>query len=80
MRSNGNSSGGIGTVGLLGVAFIVLKMCGVIHWSWVWVLSSFWISAAIVGIIVLICAIQEWDFHRRLRKLVSKLEETKPSK
>lgn len=80
MKSNGSGSGGIGTVGLLGVVFIVLKLCGVIRWSWLWVLSPFWISAAIVGIIVLICAIQELDFHRRLRKLVSKLEETKSSK
>ena len=35
--SNNNqvaSSGGIGVCGLLGVAFIILKLCGVINWSW----------------------------------------------
>lgn len=42
------SSGGFGVGGLLGVAFVVLKLCGVINWSWWWVLSPFWIPAAIV--------------------------------
>jgi hypothetical protein len=60
------SSGGIGFTGLLTVAFIVLKLCGVIKWSWVWVLSPIWISAAlavgillIAGIIYLIAGIVE---------------------
>ena len=48
---------GISLGGILGVAFVVLKLCGVINWSWVWVLSPFWIGLAIsiiVSIIVLI--------------------------
>lgn len=59
--SNNNSSsksGGIGFVGLLTVAFIVLKLCKVISWSWLWVLSPLWISALLVivilGIVVLL--------------------------
>ena len=36
---------------LLGVAFIVLKLVGVIHWSWVWVLSPFWIPLVVALII-----------------------------
>ena len=35
---------GIGFPGLLTVAFIVLKLCGVINWTWLWVLSPLWIS------------------------------------
>ena len=31
---NGTASGGIGFSGLLQVAFIVLKLCRVIDWSW----------------------------------------------
>lgn len=27
---------------LLGVAFVVLKLCNVVHWSWLWVLAPFW--------------------------------------
>ena len=37
------NSGGIGVPGLLGIVFIVLKLCGVISWSWWWVLAPFWI-------------------------------------
>ena len=50
-NSNGNSSSssssGIGFVGLLTVAFVVLKLVGVIKWSWLWVLLPIWISAII---------------------------------
>lgn len=28
--------------GVLGVAFVVLKLCGVIDWSWLWVTAPFW--------------------------------------
>ena len=34
-----SSSGGIGFTGLLTIVFIVLKLLGVINWSWLWVLS-----------------------------------------
>ena len=57
MMENNNhngSSGGIGFAGLLTVAFVVLKLCGVISWSWWWVLSPIWISAIIIVAIVAI--------------------------
>jgi hypothetical protein len=38
------ASGGIGFAGLLTIAFIVLKLCGVITWKWIWVFSPIWIS------------------------------------
>ena len=36
------------------IAFIVLKLCGVIDWSWWWVLSPFWIPLIIVIILLII--------------------------
>ena len=46
---------------ILGAIFITLKLCGKIAWSWVWVLSPFWIGAiisilslAVVGIVGLV--------------------------
>lgn len=46
MNVNSNSGGGgVGFfVRFLTFAFVVLKLCGVIDWSWVWVLSPLWIS------------------------------------
>lgn len=38
-----------------GVAFVVLKLCDVIDWSWWWVLSPLWITAfAVIGILVIL--------------------------
>ena len=45
---------GIGFIGLLTIAFIVLKLCGVIKWSWVWVLSPIWIELIICVVILLV--------------------------
>lgn len=46
--SENKSSDGIGFTGCLTIAFIVLKLCDVITWSWWWVLSLMWIGLAIV--------------------------------
>jgi hypothetical protein len=57
-----SSSSGIGFTGLLTIAFIVLKLTGVIAWSWWWVLSPLWISFAlflfVVAVIVLIAVVK----------------------
>ena len=44
---NKQTKSGVSVAGLLGVAFIVLKLCGVIDWSWLWVLAPFWIPLAV---------------------------------
>ena len=53
-EKNNKTSGGITVLGLLGVAFIVLKLCKVISWSWWWVLAPFWIPVGIGLAIVLV--------------------------
>lgn len=49
--------GGLGFVDVLLLIFIVLKLTGVISWSWLWVLSPLWISIGIVIITLLIIGI-----------------------
>ena len=44
---NNNRKGGIGFCGLLTIVFITLKLCGVIEWSWVWVVAPIWIPLAL---------------------------------
>lgn len=51
-NNNNSSRGGIGFVGLLQIAFIVLRLCGVIKWSWLWVLSPIWISVALIALVI----------------------------
>ena len=54
MSSSSSSSSGIGVLGLLGVAFVVLKLTGVIHWSWWWVTAPFWGGVALVIVALMI--------------------------
>lgn len=56
-RNNNTAAGGIGFCGLLGIALIVLKLTGVIGWSWLWVLAPLWIPAVIAIGILLICLV-----------------------
>ena len=39
---------------ILGIVFVVLKLCGVISWPWVWVLAPFWVSILLGGLFLLI--------------------------
>ena len=49
------SSGGIGFCGLLFIVFLILKLCGVITWSWWWVTAPLWIPVALfVGICLVV--------------------------
>ena len=50
--SSSSSSSGIGFCGLLTIVFITLKLCGVIAWSWLWVLSPLWIGI-LIGITII---------------------------
>lgn len=43
--------------GLLTIVFIVLKLCKVINWSWVWVLSPIWISLLLILVLLIITII-----------------------
>lgn len=52
MKEDKKAYTGIGFTGLLTIAFIVLKLCGVITWPWIWVLCPLWIPLAIAAIIV----------------------------
>jgi hypothetical protein len=58
-KSSSASSGGIGFCGLLTIVFVTLKLCGVIGWSWWWVISPIWISAAmfILAFVVILAVI-----------------------
>lgn len=59
MENNNSKSGGIGSIGLLQIAFIVLKLCKVITWSWLWVLSPLWISLIVAIFLTMIIAMSE---------------------
>ncbi len=57
MSSNKSSSSGIGICGVLTIVFVVLKLVGVINWSWLWVLCPLWIDILLTVIVLVIIAI-----------------------
>lgn len=51
------TKGGVSTVGLLGIAFVVLKLLHVIDWSWWLVTLPFWGGIALVILILVVILI-----------------------
>lgn len=65
--SNVNASvspGGLGLVSVLTILFVVLKLVGVISWSWIWVLSPLWIGVGLSIIFMLIFFVIFFFFRR----------------
>lgn len=54
MEQNTYVKSGVGFTGLLQIAFIILKLCKVINWSWFFVLlpTLLGISAVILGFLI----------------------------
>jgi len=50
MSKNSSSSSGVSAVSLLGIAFVILKLCNVIDWSWWWVTAPFWGGIALLAV------------------------------
>ena len=53
-NKNTTRSGGVDFIELLTIVFITLKLCGVISWSWIWVLSPLWIPYSILFLVMLL--------------------------
>ena len=69
MASSNSSSGGISTLGLLGIVFVTLKLCKVIDWSWWYVTMPFWIVIPFLIfllIIWIIVKITENKIHKKI--------------
>ena len=48
---------GLGFAEALALLFIGLKLCGVIDWPWLWVLSPIWIQLIVLVIAVVIIVV-----------------------
>ena len=53
MKTNNKTSGGIGILGVLQLIFLVLKLTGLITWSWPVVLIPLWISLGAFVLVML---------------------------
>lgn len=52
-------SSGMCFTGVLTLIFVVLKLVGVINWSWILVLSPLWISFLLIVFLIVFCV---WIF------------------
>lgn len=43
----------IGLPSLVFLAFLVLKLAGVIAWSWWWVTAPLWVPVALIGLLAI---------------------------
>lgn len=69
MAQNSSSSGGVSTLGVLLIVFVVLKLCGLIDWSWWWVTLPFWgplaVGLAVVAIWLAAVGVSQLQSKRR---------------
>ena len=75
-NSSSSSSGGLGLSSVLTIVFVVLKLVGVIDWSWVWVLSPTWISF-LIGMIALLILVLVYKEEIRLFKKSKRSDKLK---
>lgn len=59
MAKDNKSCARIAFTDLLAITFIVLKLTGVIDWSWIWVLCPLWIGAGVIVVVIIISCIIE---------------------
>ena len=53
MANDSSNNGGIGFLSLLFLVFLVLKLTGIIGWSWWWVTAPLW-GGLLIGIVLFI--------------------------
>lgn len=59
MAKDNKSCAGIAFTDLLAITFIILKLTGVIDWSWVWVLCPLWIGVGVIVVVMIISRVIE---------------------
>lgn len=75
MNDSKNYGCSVGFSSMLTIVFVILKLCNVISWSWLWVLSPLWIDLAFTLIVIVIYAIylvhedkKGYSIHTRRKK------------
>lgn len=64
-KNNTSRTSGIGLAEVLFLIFLTLKLCGVIDWPWIWVLSPLWISLLLIGLVAVLFVVVKKIFDRK---------------
>lgn len=76
MNNNNRGSSGLGLSTVLTLIFLVLKLVGVINWSW-WVVFSPWIINAILWVIVFLIYVAVVMYYEGFPKKKGKKDKWK---
>lgn len=57
-------------IGLLTIAFVVLKLTGVINWSWAWVVAPIWMPCVLLLIAVVVAFVHIFYTNYRNNKVI----------
>lgn len=68
MNSNSKGNSWFIICNILTIIFMVLKLTGVIDWSWLWVLCPLWIKLLLTVIILIIIEIIDSNFRNKYNK------------
>ena len=71
MSKNNSSTAGavIGLPTLLTVAFVILKLCHVIEWSWWWVISPILIEIGFALLLIILLIFMQYHSLKHMRDL-----------
>lgn len=78
MSNETKSNSSISFLSLLFLVFLILKLCGVIDWSWWWATAPLWgelVYAVVAGIIVTIFEKPKPTIYDRLKQMQSEQEK-----
>ena len=53
--SGNKASGGLTSCGVVFVVFFILKLLGIITWSWWWVTAPLWMPTVLAILVLIIC-------------------------
>lgn len=65
-------SKGIGILGIVVIVIIILKLFGLIHLSWIWILSPIWIPFTLIFIVAII-----WIVGLGVSLIISSIKDLK---
>ncbi len=74
--SSTTSSGGVGFGGLLFLVFLVLKLTGVIAWSWWWVTAPLWVPFLLALVLLAVGGLGMAAVDRSVRKRTATYRRT----
>ena len=57
MKGEELAAGVLGLIGLTQIAFIGLKVAGLLDWGWIWILSPLWMPVVLFIAIVCLCLV-----------------------